>query len=302
MPLLIRGILALCSMGLVLQLDCGTFLTLTGCLPELEPLLEALPFITGDGTTTDGPTTLEPTTQTTTSGIFLVVENNTAFDIEVTFEADGKILLANVGAGQSQKFEVAPTDANNINVGDINLDGLWQDSITTQKLTFEGNALKEFVDENGKIFVFEAADVTVGNELATVQGPQFNSTAGTLEMIITSTDSAAGTQTIRQYSLAPNTTLTSMTGTSQQAQVDASGEPVEGSGQTLNHAFARTFPKSLMAVSERDFNPTTGALVQDFTYDPPPAEVTLGTGPNQYQLGDTVRFRVNASTVTFLVD
>lgn len=300
MPLMIRGVLALFSMGLVLQLDCGTFLTLSGCLPELEPLLQALPFFTG-GSTTTGPVTLEPTTKTSTTGIFLVVDNNTEYRIQVTFEADGKRLLANVNAGQETKFEVAPTDSNSVNLSDINLDGQWQDTITTQTLTFEGNTLTEFVDGSGNTYVFAAGDVTVDNELAAVQGPQFNSTSGTLEMIITSTNATTGVQTVRQYQLAPNTSLTSMTGTSQQAQVDASGEPVEGSGQTLNHAFSRTFPKSLKAISERDYNPTTGALVQDFTYDPPPAEVMLGTGPNDYQLGDTVRFRVNATTVTFLV-
>ncbi|MBN1341967.1 MAG: hypothetical protein JXQ73_04765 [Phycisphaerae bacterium] len=299
MALLIRGLLGLASMGLLMQIDCGTFLSLTGCLPEFQPLFAALG--SGMGTTTTGPILLSPTTKTTTSGIFLAVENNTAFNIEVHFMADGQELITQVPTAQTLKYELAPPDSNTIVTAQtIDLNGNWSDTLTTQTLNFVNGGLNELVDENGLTHVFNAADVVTGENVFSKGTVQRNAQTNSIVMVVTTDDpNATSTNTeARSYALAPGTDGNSLAGSSAVAFLDSTGNVIEGTDKTLTHTFVRQFPNALSAVGERDSDPATGGLVEEFTYDPPPAEVKAGV---DYKFGQTVTFRVNATTVSFVI-
>jgi len=299
MLLWIRGLVALVSMGVLLQVDCGSLFTLTGCLPEFQPLFAALAALTP---TSSEPTVLQPTTKATTSGIFLSVENNTPYTVEVTFEADGQTLIASSGPSLTTRYEVAPPDSNTlVTASTIDLDGSWYDAATGQVLTFVNGGLDELIDENGLTHVFNVADVEMGvNVLSVQQTLQRDATTNSVAILITTDGAELGqiNTEARTYTLVPGSTGSTLVGSSVVVELDSTGTVVDGTDTTLSHSFVRQYPNTLQAVGERDLDPATGLPVQDFTYDPPPAEVVAGV---DYQFGQTVTFRVNATTVSFVV-
>lgn len=294
----IRGLVGLASLGLVLQTDCQSFLDLTGCLPEFDRLFGDLPILNPSD---EGPIVLEPTSKLTTSGVFLVIQNNTDFNIEVTFDADGRTLIAAASARKSPRYEVAPPESTTVvTIQSLDLDGSWADSLTKQRMTFENGSLVEFVDETELVHVFSSADVVAGENVLSQTTVQRDVTTGTLAIVITTPDPTLTTTLteVRTYRLLPSSNGMTLSGASTTARVDGQGNVIQGSQQTLTHIFARQFPNALQATGERDFNPSTGRVVQDFTYDPPPAEIRAG---EDYGFGDTITFRVNATTVSFVV-
>jgi hypothetical protein len=299
MPLVIRGLMCLASLGLLLQVDCGTLFALTGCLPEFQPLIETLSDLT---TTPSGPIVLEPTTKTTTSGVFLAVENNTTYDVQVHFLADEQELIARVPTRQTARYELAAEASSGtvVTAQNLDLNGSWFDAATTQQLKFVNGILDEFVDENGLTHVFSSADLDATQNVLSQATVQRNVESNTIVLLITTPDPniAVTTTEARTYGLAPGITGQTLTGTSAVALLDATGAVVPGSERTLNHTFIKQFPTVLQAIRERDLDPTTGAVVQDLTYDPPPAEVVAG---QDFQFGQTITFRVNATTVSFVV-
>jgi hypothetical protein len=202
-------------MGLLMQIDCGTFLSLTGCLPEFQPLFAALGSATGGGTT--DPVVLEPTTKTTTSGVFLAVQNNTAYNVEVHFMADGQELIAQIPTAQTLKYELAPPESTStVTASTIDLNGSWSDTLTSQTLNFVNGGLNEFVDENGLTHVFNASDVVTGENVFSKGTVQRNAESNAIVMAITTDDpnlTSSNTEA-RSYALAPGTDGSTLAGTS----------------------------------------------------------------------------------------
>jgi len=294
--LLIRCLLGLAGLGVLLQADCSNFLELTGCLPEYDKL-----FGPQDGDPTPSPNTpiiLEPTTKTTTSGVFLRVENNTVYNIEVRFQADDRVLIARVAVGASPTYEVAPPESTTaVTAGTIDLNGSWVDQIENQTLTFVGSSLDQFIDETGLVHVFSQADVLAGLNVLSQGVVERRTTENLIALQITtqSTDITSTATEIREYQLIPSVTGTVMTGASVVAQVDALGNITT---ETLIHSFLKRFPTKLAAISEVDMDPQTGQVVQEFTYDQPDAEVEAGV---DYDFGQTITFRINSATVSYVV-
>ncbi len=295
--LLIRGLMGLGCLGLLLQAECGTFLTLSGCFPKAGPLIAA---IAASTPASSGPITLEPTTKTTTTGIFLAVENNTSYNVGVDFVGDGQTFIANVAVGQTQRYELAPPESAGVTVLTVDLNGSWADTTSDQTLTFANGALTEFVDEDGTTHVFDAADYDPGQNVLSTQKPiQRSVPDNTVQIEIATQDpSDPLTSESRTWLLMPASTGITLVGSSTVVQVDASGTPVAGAEEVLTHTFFKRFPNTLQAVREQDSDPATGQLVQEFTYDPPPVELRAGI---DYEFGQTVTFRINQTTVSFVV-
>jgi len=300
MGLVIRGVTGITGLAVMLQLECASFFGLTGLFPQLGDLLLLLP--AAQSTTQTGPITLEPTTSTSTAGVFLQVVNNTEYDVEVTFQADDLTLLAKVTKAQRNlKFDLTASEPNaNITVTTLNLNGSWFDPNTNQSMTFVNGTLDEFVDENGVVHVFKEEDVQEGVNVLSLAQIQRTAPLNTLIIFIAS-ETATGQIEKRLYELKPDTKGSTLTGSSAVALVESatSNTPIPGTQKELKHKFVKLFPTRIKAVGEKDIDPNTGRVVQEFTYIPPPGELVAAEG--DYRFGQTITFRVNATTVSFTV-
>ncbi len=304
MPLTVKFLCCFASFGLLLQTDCGTILGVTGCLPEFQPLFEQDDTTNGSTSETvvlDGD---DVTSKTSTTGVFLVLDNNTEYDIEVYFNADNRTVIAKAFVGQSPRYELAPPDSNSIvTAGTINLNGSWVDAITSQRLVIQNSTLTEWIDENGLRHAFGATDFDPNTDVQSTGGTITRDvTLNTISFSVETQDPNLTTSNseIRAWKLVPGTAGNTLSGSSVAAQVDLAGQPVEGTQQNFSHLYTRQFPRSLTAVKERDLSPATGALVGESSFSGTTATVTIEDG--DYSFGDTITFRVNPTTVSFSVD
>jgi len=177
------------------------------------------------------------------------------------------------------------------------LNGSWVDQIENQTLTFINSSLDKFIDETGLVHVFSLEDVVEGMTVLSQGVVERRTTENLIALQITtqSTDITSTSTEIREYQLIPSATGTVMTGASVVAQVDALGNITT---ETLIHSFLKRFPNRLAAISEVDMDPQTGQVVQQFTYDQPDAEVEAGV---DYDFGQTITFRINSATVSYVV-
>jgi hypothetical protein len=311
MTFLIRGIFGLAGLGVMLQLDCGSILSLTGLFPKAAQLLSFLPAINlPSGGTTQQTIVLKPTTKTITTGVFLKVQNNTQNDIAVFFEADGQSYEADVSKSQiEQTFELAtPSASTTVTAETINLNGTWTDPNSGQQLIFTNGALTTFVDENRLVHTFDPANPNQADLVSTFPTgqsgkPTVISLINTLVSVFCTPDfPAAGIVEKRKYAFQPNAAGNSLKGKFEVSSVSAcdSDTPITGSTTTSGDiTFLRLFPNTIKAVSEKDTDPTTHQLVAEFTYTPPPGELVQANG--DYNFGQTIIFRVNLTTVSFVV-
>jgi hypothetical protein len=279
--------------------------------PKAAELLAFLPPITlPSGGTTQQTIVLQPTTKTITTGVFLKVQNNTQSDIAVFFEADGQSYEADVAKSQiEQTFELAtPSASTTVTAQTINLDGTWTDPNSGQQLVFKNGALVLFVDENKRVHTFDPANPNQVDFVSTFPSgqsgkPTVIALINTLVSVFCTPDfPAAGIVEKRKYGLQPNAAGNSLKGKFEVSSVSACDSDTPITGTTVTNGditFLRLFPNRLKAVSEKDMDPTTHQVVAEFTYTPPPGELVQANG--DYRFGQTIIFRVNLTTVSFVV-
>jgi hypothetical protein len=304
MAFLMRGCMALVGVVLMSQLDCVTIFTgLTGLFPMAPVFLAALP--------TSGPTALTPIglTTTTTGGVILAVENDTDSDITVVFEADSRQysatvpLAATTPKSQTYRFELSvpnPSLLNITTISNVDLNGLWSDPNTGQKLEFANGALRTFTDENGVVHVFDPNLMTDPNYVYSLGSIQRNIPTQILQIFIGTDDPNAGANNLngRLYGLATDINGSRLWGKSLVGPMDSAGNPVPGATiAQLYHNFKRVFPSYIAAISETDKSPGTATVVRNLSYTSTVQPLTVNT---DYQLGDTITFRVQNNTASFI--
>jgi hypothetical protein len=286
-------------MFLVAQAQCTP---LELALWSLTGLFPAAPIFLA-GTSTTGVITLFPTATPNPNSVLLEVQNQTPYDIDVTFLADGTQYLASVPLasadpnGQIRTYQLSmPTTL--VTASTVNLNGLWEDPNTGQRMFFQNGQLLWFVDEHGVTSVFDPNFLSEPNTVYSINTVQRNIPANLITIFIGTDDPNAGANNLNGqiFGLSPNTTGSKLIGKSLVGFTDVLGNPVPGAPvTTLYHAFVKAFPSTIQAIHEVDKTPGTFTVVKQFDYT---SSTILQVG-SDYRIGDTIRFKVTSSSATW---